>query len=141
MALIIGYGSPLRTDDALGGLLAEALGGVSLGQLTPELAEPISRANFVVFIDARYGADIGIIHCEKVEPHSSTSMTHHSSPTALLNAAKTLYGFAPPAVLISITGASFDYGDTLSPQLQALLPHIMEQVQTIIAASQREHIH
>jgi hydrogenase maturation protease len=132
MALIIGYGSPLRSDDALGGLIAESLGGLSLGQLTPELAEPISRADLVVFIDARYGSDIGTIHCEKVEPNSSTSMTHHSSPSALLSAAKTLYDFAPPALLISITGASFDYGDTPSPQLQALLPHIIQQVQVII---------
>jgi hydrogenase maturation protease len=132
MALIIGYGSPLRSDDALGGLLADALGGLSFGQLTPELAEPISRADFVVFIDACYGADAGTIHCEKVEPNSSTSMTHHSSPSALLSSAKTLYGFAPPALLISITGASFDYGDTLSPQLQALLPHIIQRVQAVI---------
>jgi hydrogenase maturation protease len=132
MALIIGYGSPLRTDDALGGLLADALGGLSLGQLTPELAEAISHANLVVFIDACYGADIGAVHCAKVEPQSSTSMTHHSSPAALLSSAKTLYGFAPPALLISVTSASFDYGDTLSPQLQLLLPDLITQVQVII---------
>jgi hydrogenase maturation protease len=132
MALIIGYGSPLRSDDALGGLLARALGGLSLGQLTPELAEPISRADLVVFIDACYGEDIGTIHCEEIEPQSRTSMTHHSSPAALLSAAKTLYGFAPPALLISVTSASFDYGDTLSPQLQLLLPELIAQVQALL---------
>jgi hydrogenase maturation protease len=132
MALIIGYGSPLRSDDALGGLIAAALGGLSLGQLTPELAEPISRADLVVFIDACYGEIAGAIHCEQIEPQSITRFTHTSSPTALLSFAKILYGFAPPATLISITGASFDYGDELSPQIQPLLPHIIQQVQAII---------
>jgi hydrogenase maturation protease len=132
MALIIGYGSPLRTDDALGGLIAEALGGLSLGQLTPELAESISHAELVVFIDARYGDMVGTIHCEKIEPQSNTRFTHSSNPAALLSAAKALYGFAPPALLITITGASFDYGDTLSPQIQALLPDLIAQVQAII---------
>ena len=132
MALIIGYGSPLRTDDALGGLIAEALGGISVGQLTPELAQPISRADFVVFIDACYGANAGTVHLERIEPQSNTRFTHSSNPSALLSTAETLYGFAPPAVLISITGANFDYGDTLSPHLQVLLPQIITQVQAII---------
>ena len=130
--LLIGYGSPLRSDDALGRLIAEALGGISVGQLTPELAQPISRADFVVFIDACYGETAGKITCETIQPQHNTSLTHSSNPSTLLNAARTLYGHAPPALLISITGASFDYGDSLSPQLQFLLPAIIGQVQTII---------
>ena len=128
MALIIGYGSPLRTDDALGGLIAATLGGISVGQLTPELAEPISHADSVVFIDACFGETAGSIHCEKIEPQSITRLTHTSNPAALLSAAETLYGYAPPAILVSITGVSFDYGDALSPQIQALLPTIIQQV-------------
>ena len=132
MALIIGYGSPLRTDDALGGLIAQALGGISVGQLTPELAEPISHTDVVVFIDASLDGTAGSIHCEKIEPQSNTRLTHSSNPTALLSTAKTLYGFAPPAILISVTGASFEYGDVLSPQIQTLLPTIIQQVQAIL---------
>jgi hydrogenase maturation protease len=139
MALIIGYGSPLRSDDALGGLIAEALGGLSLLQLSPELAEPISRTDFVVFIDARYGLMAGCIYCETIEPESSISLSHHGSPAALLHVAKTLCGSVPPALLISITGASFDYGDSLSPPLQALLPTLIEQVRTIISANTHKH--
>src|SRR5580704_15594719 len=49
--LVIGYGNPLRSDDALGWhasrLLAQALAGqevdvITCHQLTPELAEPLS---------------------------------------------------------------------------------------------------
>jgi Ni,Fe-hydrogenase maturation factor len=59
-------------------------------------------------------------------------MSHQSSPATLLTAAKELYGSAPSAMMISIAGANFDYGDKLSPQMQALLPGLIEQVQTII---------
>jgi hydrogenase maturation protease len=60
-ALIIGYGCPLRGDDAFGWHAAHRLlklaGNDSVQvlathQLTPELAEPISHADLVIFIDA-----------------------------------------------------------------------------------------
>ena len=59
-ALIIGYGNPLRGDDGLGWRAAEQLAEIipqseaeviACHQLTPELAEPISRARLVIFID------------------------------------------------------------------------------------------
>ena len=60
-ALVIGYGNTLRADDGLGPAVAERLGSewadedvgvLSCQLLTPELAEPVSRAEIVVFIDA-----------------------------------------------------------------------------------------
>lgn len=63
--LVIGYGNPLRSDDALGWRVAEALSEVAISrpattdleivtcqQLNPELAEPISRAHLAIFVDA-----------------------------------------------------------------------------------------
>ena len=58
--LVIGYGNTLRSDDAVGPRVAEAvrelnLPGVrtlSCGLLTPELSDPISQARKVVFVDA-----------------------------------------------------------------------------------------
>lgn len=58
MNLIIGIGSTLRRDDGLGPDLARSAADalpadlIVVTQLTPELAEPISRAGRVVFIDA-----------------------------------------------------------------------------------------
>lgn len=132
MTLIIGYGNALRTDDAIGSRVAEAIGGMSLEQLSPELAEPISWADFLFLIDACYGETIGEIKCETVESQSSRSMSHQSSPQALLQMAQELYGAAPRTLLITIVGANFDYGDSLSPQLQALLPELIEKIQTIV---------
>jgi hydrogenase maturation protease len=62
--LIIGYGNPLRGDDGLGVEVAcclkeiirdESVEVLSQHQLMPELADPVSRASLVVFVDARVG--------------------------------------------------------------------------------------
>jgi len=59
--LIIGYGNPLRGDDGAGwqaaGILKERIRDervqvVRSHQLMPEMAEAISRARKVIFIDA-----------------------------------------------------------------------------------------
>ncbi len=137
MYLIIGYGSPLRSDDRLGQHLAEMLGNgrniITSTQLTPELAEPVSRAERVVFLDARWGETPGEIVHEYVEPIRTTdALTHNVTPASLLAAAQELYGAAPQALLISVVGASFDYGVTFSPQIDALLPEIIKTIDEII---------
>ncbi|MEO8391518.1 MAG: hydrogenase maturation protease [Chloroflexota bacterium] len=61
MILIIGYGNPLRSDDAIGQQIAQAMKDrlnrsdvevLLTYQLTPELIYSISEAQLVVFIDA-----------------------------------------------------------------------------------------
>ena len=58
--LVIGYGNTLRGDDGVGPRVVEAIGTLGLPGvrtlicplLTPELADPISRAEKVIFVDA-----------------------------------------------------------------------------------------
>ena len=66
--LILGCGNPLRGDDGVGWHAAERLLKrsaeldatiKSCHQLTPELAEPVSKAERVIFIDARIGQTPG----------------------------------------------------------------------------------
>jgi hydrogenase maturation protease len=151
MILIIGYGNPLRSDDALGQevtrILQQRLKGSNVQmqmayQLTPELAASISHARLVVFIDARIGGKPGEIICEAVERQPNAgAFTHNVTPESLLSAAHALYGALPVGVLISIVGAEFDYGSELSPQLQEMLPSIADEVQAIIESSVRVHIY
>lgn len=134
MLLLIGYGNPLRGDDGLGPYLAERLeqGWEVLTplQLMPELAEPISRASRVVFIDARVGKNAGEVICELVMPQASTppAFTHNATPKSLLYSAQNLYGYAPPAMLITIAGASFEFDIYFSPEIDAALPQIISTV-------------
>jgi len=58
--LIVGYGNPLRGDDGWDGTPPKRCGQpcriaeiITVHQLTPELAEEASRAELVVFLDAR----------------------------------------------------------------------------------------
>lgn len=129
---IIGYGNPLRGDDAVGFEAAERLGGVALHQLTPEWMEPISRAERVIFIDAGAEGVPGAIRERTLEPGPSpAAFTHFATPEALLAGARALYGRCPPATLITITGSDFEIGRPLSPPvrraLETLLLHFSEK--------------
>jgi hydrogenase maturation protease len=139
---IIGYGNPLRGDDVIGQRIAQLMKyrfagkGVQVKtsyQLTPELVEPISHAQQVFFIDARLGETPGLVMQESVKPETDAgAFTHNVSPATLLDAASELYGATPLGILISIVGASFDYGSELSPQIEHMLPVLTDQVEEII---------
>jgi hydrogenase maturation protease len=138
-ALIIGYGNPLRSDDGFGWhasrLIARELAGrnaevITCHQLTPELAEPLSRCSRAVFIDADTEGDPGDIRCRDVQPQapSSSALTHSCSPAGLLASAATLYGHCPQAVVITVSAQSFGFGDSLSPVVSAALPKVVDRV-------------
>lgn len=124
--LIYGIGNPLRGDDRLGWLIAEQLQAEvdperveveAVHQLAPELAEPVSRAARVLFIDAAVDLAPGEFQIVPVEPASGTinPFTHGFEPGGLLAAARLLYGKAPEAVLVKIGAGSFELGAGLSP--------------------------
>ncbi len=62
--LVIGYGNTLRGDDGVGPRVVEAIEKLNLPgvrtlvcqQLSPEYADPVSRAHTVVFVDAAVDA-------------------------------------------------------------------------------------
>ena len=136
--LIICYGNPLRGDDGLGWHVAGRLRGVirdpgveilALHQLTPELMDDISRADRVIFIDACVGPIPGEIQERIVEPQAAgPAFTHQASPAALLAGARTLYGHAPPATLITVAGAEFSLSEELSPAVGAAVECVVQSV-------------
>lgn len=142
MLLLIGYGNPLRTDDGVGPavvrglterLRSTAVRTVTTHQLTPELAEPISRASVAVFIDACEGVHPGVVACQTVIPEAmGGAFTHNVTPASLLTAARDLYGRSPTGLIVTIVGSSFAYGTELSPQIQSALPYITEQIAGLI---------
>lgn len=136
--LIIGYGNPLRGDDGLGWRAAEQLGAMLPGrqarimtchQLTPDLAEPISRAELIVFIDAEVGEPAGKVFCRRVKPAARLSaLSHHLTPAALLDGAQELYGSRCAAVILSVSGQDFSCTEELSPAVAATLPRLTARV-------------
>lgn len=147
---MIGYGSPLHSDDRLGWLVAEELEAMvgstiaeiaACTQLTPEYAQPVSQAEGVAFIDASAELPPGHIACVALKRSGpdaipdvrtggerTSAFTHHLTPQSLLEMAHTLYGHAPPGWLYSVGAANFDLGETLSPVVRKALPTVIAQI-------------
>ncbi len=95
-------------------------------QLTADLAETLSRADRVLFIDAAEGAARAGYHVERVAPAelAPAGFTHHVTPAALLTLAQTLYDRAPEASALIVDGVAFGYGEELSPEVEKLVPEL-----------------
>ena len=138
MTLVIALGNPLREDDGVGWAVARALGRsrrlrvLVVHQLTPELAEEVSRADVVVFVDARRGGLAGELRIVALAPaHAEHPLTHVLDAADLLHYAQVLYGRAPTAWLVSIAGEHFDLGDALSPAVEQAVPEAARLVHTL----------
>jgi len=125
--LIIGYGSTLRGDDGVGPAVAELveakrLAGVQViacHQLTPELADPISQARTVIFVDAAMDLPGEVVQVSKIEPEGQHQvMVHTASPGGLLHLARSVFGQCPEAWLVAIPVAEMGIGEQLSPVAQ-----------------------
>jgi hydrogenase maturation protease len=136
--LIVGYGNPLRSDDALGWhackllereFVCQSAQIIACHQLTPELAEPLSQCRQAVFIDADATGIPGAIRLRTVRAEVPTGLlfTHTCTPSGLLAIALQLYGHMPVAILITVSGQCFELGDTLSPAVVATLPEVVAQ--------------
>ncbi len=155
MILLIGYGNDLRRDDGAGLILAAileqawqsqrvAVKRLSVHQLMPELAAEIAQPEVTaaVFVDAR------VIAPEEVDPRvqmqplrvetQSPSLGHHLDPATLLIYAEWLYGWRPPAWLITVPATDFGYGEGLSlatqqalAEAQAVSVELLAQVQAL----------
>jgi hydrogenase maturation protease len=139
--LVIAWGNPLREDDAVAWHVLEGLRSLKprpglpalllrhAHQLAPEMAECVSRAQGVVFIDARRDGTPGGVRCEEVAPSAgSNPLAHSLSPQALLLYAEQLYGRAPRAVVLSVAGERFGMGESLSPVVRRAIPRAIRTV-------------
>ena len=134
-ALVIGIGNCLRSDDGAGIRVAEALEAQATGlqvlvcdQLTPELAEPISQARAVLFIDAQMSdaseptAEAPVdAHPQPLEASNLGDPSGHAlTPPRLLALSAALYGPCPPAWQLLIPGEQWQVGDQLSARTAAV---------------------
>ena len=137
-ALVVGYGNPLRGDDAVGRIVAQALAGtagvdvVSCQQLLPELAEKLAAVNLAIFVDAAVDLPAGEVRTEQVEADALTALGHHANPATILGLAKALYGAAPIAFLVSIGAGSLEFRQTLSEGVTAAVPKAIAAVRQLL---------
>ncbi|EAQ74258.1 hypothetical protein WH5701_06491 [Synechococcus sp. WH 5701] len=138
--LLIGWGNGLRQDDGVGLLIAERVEGwsrpglevLAIPQLTPELASRLAEAARVLFVDAALAAacpDPGWT-LERLPGWSPgpQPLSHHASPSALLQLAGRLYGRTPPAWQLLVRAHSCELGTELTAATAALLPAALAAV-------------
>jgi hydrogenase maturation protease len=139
--LLIGYGNPLRGDDALGPMAVERLRPLLTGaellschQLAPELAERLARCELALFVDAAACGEPGTVRVQRLRPQAevNASLTHHLHPAALLELARALYGRAPEAMLVTGAGATFDSREGLSAKAREALQEICRLLPLLI---------
>ena len=163
--LIIGYGNTLRSDDGVGYRIAETVAqwnvnsvrSLSVHQLTPELAETMSHAKTVIFVDAvlvnaalrdtvlidavepssdpsPVSPDLAsTIPLELVEPDLNQSLTaHHINPPLLLALCHQLYHALPIVYQLLIPVQNFDVGETLSATAAAHSGIALEKIKKLV---------
>lgn len=134
--LIIGYGNPLRSDDAVGLHVAAALSAagyrtIEIFQLAPELAEDIAASRRVIFVDCHMDLQPGEVKAGSVDPTLHPD-THLQTPGDLLRLAAELYDARPEAFLIGIGPESVDLGETLSQPVMRAIPRAVELARSLV---------
>jgi hydrogenase maturation protease len=148
--LVIGFGNPIRGDDALGPLVAERLAEkqntgswpapdvevLVRHSLTPELASDLAAVARAVFLDAAVDGPVGAVVCRAVAPSPAGPVPdpHCSDVAGLLALTRQLYGRAPEAFLVSFRGVCFDFADRrLSPSVAAAVDAMAETARQLCA--------
>jgi hydrogenase maturation protease len=142
--LVIGYGNTLRGDDGVGPRVAEAVGQLRLPGvrtlicplLTPELAEPISRAEKVIFVDAAVDAP-NAVQWRRLEPNETSQlMAHAADPRTLLALARDVFGHAPAAWWLTIPAVDLGFREDFSPGVQKKCAEAVGKIQAFCRSSQ-----
>jgi hydrogenase maturation protease len=144
-ALIIGYGNPLRSDDGIGWRIVQELRSrvdasrievIECQQLAPEMAEQIRNAGLIIFVDAGVEGSPGEWRHQRLRAGgSSNAFSHGPTPDALLALGADLYGAAPEAHLFTVSGSSFRYGESFSPEVTQVFPRVVAEIEELLRAS------
>ena len=142
MILVIGYGNSLRSrSDAVGRQVAESLPSgqndlevLSLHQLGPELAEPISKSQGVIFIDACEGPNHGAVRCETVSAGPASPPACPRSQALRTSQLRTapLRSVSPPQLLSRSYAVPLPFGTELTRPVQNALPDAIQAVMEIV---------
>jgi hydrogenase maturation protease len=148
MRLVIGIGNTLRGDDGIGVAVAEQVAAqhsapdlevIACHQLTPELIALISQAEQVIFVDASVTQPSGSLRVQPLDPEQAPMLSvHHTAPSALLMAAKVLYGAQPHSTLITVGAQEFSFTEQFSQPVAEALPRAVRLVLSLLERQSSE---
>jgi hydrogenase maturation protease len=139
--LIIGYGNDSRNDDGVGWFVVAELARLNLPDVTLETAQQLDvdfadlvhDHDRVIFVDAAVP--------EFPQPWTRTEVTpcfqphavaHYLTPADVLGLSQTLHGRAPSGILFSIRGRDFDFGTTLTPEVEQTAREVVKQIAGLV---------
>ncbi|MFP4149307.1 MAG: hydrogenase maturation protease [Nitriliruptoraceae bacterium] len=144
--LVIGVGSLLRTDDAVGRKVADRVEAMaleqvevlSLHQLTPEVAPLAADRDLVIIVDA--AVDVTALTVRELEIDTSGAlMTHHLGPAGLLSFGAKL-GWRPHrAVSLSVPVRDLEVGTEVSSEGARLVDAAVAEVLALIGGRAGQH--
>ncbi|MCD4738426.1 MAG: hydrogenase maturation protease [Anaerolineae bacterium] len=155
--LVAGFGNTFRRDDGVARIVINALRAqldrpplgplddgfddlgheidmVVLHQMVPELAETVADYDQVIFVDAHVETIPASLHEERIAvAYRTPFVAHQFHPSTVLALAQQTYGHAPQAVLLSLLGHDFDFGEELSAETAALVSPARDRILELIA--------
>ena len=140
--VVIGYGSELRGDDAVGQHIAAAVAewnipnirALAVHQLTPELAAVLASAQFAIFADASADPHQTEARIESLEYEGATTTVFHSAtPQSLIALSQSVYDQSPQAWLVSVPTDTFEFGAELTPTAQHGMETALEHIKILIS--------
>jgi hydrogenase maturation protease len=121
--VVIGYGNDLLSDDGIGRRIANEIDSwhlssvqsLAVHQLTPDLAEVLASTNLAIFVDACLPSQGFDVKVQMLLPRSTSDINGHTGdPRSLLALTQAIYGYCPPACLVTVPGINFEVGDRIS---------------------------
>jgi hydrogenase maturation protease len=148
--LLIAIGNSARGDDGLGWAFADHIRknlpeGFDIEyryQLQVEDADLASRYSSVIFADATEEVhENGFAIREAIPAENYFYSSHLQTPEAILYLSGLLYGCAPEALIVSITGYDWELGDTMGARATDNLKGALEAFQSQFKHRQtNEHV-
>ncbi|NET37830.1 MAG: hydrogenase maturation protease [Cyanothece sp. SIO1E1] len=154
--VVIGYGSELRSDDAIGPRISRAVAdwqksnvrSLCVQQLTPELSEVLAEVDYAIFADAcrmdcPAGARVKILNpCgSETAGCSIPALGHTCDPQSLLALTQSVYGHYPPAWWVEVSAENFEVGDRLSAVAEQGVVAALEQIEQLIHSHSHAKAH
>lgn len=154
--LVAGFGNIFRRDDGLGPVVVNAVRShigrpgldslddgfddlghnvdtIVLHQLVPELAETIKDYDLLIFVDAHVGTIQELIREERLTVEFQAPLVSHQfRPSTVLALSQQMYGRVPVAVLLSLRGYDFDFGEGLTAEAALLVRPAVDRIFALI---------
>ena len=125
-----------KVAEAVAALALPGVRALACPLLTPELAEPVSQARLVIFVDAAVDAPREVQRRKLAPAESSQIMAHAASPATLLALARDVFGHAPEAWWLTIPAGDLGIGEKFSSLAQRGFECAVQEVKTWAVVTQ-----